>query len=145
MNPKSLDVSEKNIKIFWLNQISNLFRNNYQNFFYKNASRSRLVSHATMMWSALYFHDLRDCSKYPYRYNWINRKFFISLWSRIILWDFNTALKYDSKLHFSQKILIIISEKSRNFGFNYLEKIFCFREKIFYVVSDHKNWGETGG
>ena len=41
--------------------------------------------------------------------------------------------------------MIIISEKSRNFGFNYLEKIFCFREKIFYVVSDHKNWGETGG
>ena len=73
-----------NYQNFWLNQLSNLFRNNYQNFLYKNASRSRLVSRATMIWSALDFHDLRDCSKYPYRYNWINRKFFISLWSPII-------------------------------------------------------------
>ena len=49
------------------------------------------------------------------------------------------------KFHFSQKILIIISEKSRNFGFNYLKKNFFFLEKIFYAVSDHENWGETGG
>ena len=70
--------------ITYLSQHANLFRNNYQNFFYKNASRSRLVSRATMIWNALDFHDLRDCSKYPYCYNWINRKFFISLWSPII-------------------------------------------------------------
>ena len=145
MNSKSLDFSEIIIKIFWLNQSSKFFWNNYQSFFFKSASRNRLVSRATMIWSAPDFHDLEYCSRYPWRCNWTNKKVFISLWSPIILWDFNTALKYDSKLHFSQKILIIISEKSRNFGFNYLEKIFCFREKIFYVVSDHKNWGETGG
>ena len=99
----------QNLLIFWNNyqnflieSIIKFFWNNYQSFFFKSASRNRLVSRATMIWSALDFHDLRDCSKYPYRYNWINRKFFISLWSPIILWDLNTAPKYDSKFHFNQ-------------------------------------------
>ena len=44
----------------------------------------------------------------------------------------------------SVKILIIVSKKIKRFRVQLFEKCFFFREKIFYAVSDHEIWGETG-